>query len=320
LEGPTPEPMSTPKPPSRNSSEGKKAAKGFSLETLGSDLYLPGEVTRQKLSFAGARAVLMISDDNPGADRLAEEATKRYPGLLTTRDLRTQRSSQRYSLRRSERTRSFKSYFNWLPTGSGRMPVPPASGDTNRNSSSGGEQVTASNRVFLLYLNNETWLGAEGIELAEQVRNLRKEGITVLLAHENDPTRGGCEFATFFRTTPEDLIADGLYARVAVAFHTGQHRTVSLCLLAQEILKETSQSGADKLLTGAGEATAGAATGVANGLRRRIRQRLSLKGSTPSRAPAVRPSREVVANSVEDDGDVEVLVEAEPSGKSDLAA
>ena len=44
LEGPKPEPMSTPKPPSRNSSEGKKAAKGFSLETLGSDLYLPGEV------------------------------------------------------------------------------------------------------------------------------------------------------------------------------------------------------------------------------------------------------------------------------------
>ena len=45
LEGPTPEPISTPKPPSRNSSDAKKAAKGFSLETLGSDLYLPGEVS-----------------------------------------------------------------------------------------------------------------------------------------------------------------------------------------------------------------------------------------------------------------------------------
>lgn len=36
----------------------------------------PNQVTRQKLSFIGARAVLMISDDNPGADRLAEVSGK----------------------------------------------------------------------------------------------------------------------------------------------------------------------------------------------------------------------------------------------------
>ena len=50
------------------------------------------------------------------------------------------------------------------------------------------------------------------------------------------------------RSTPQDLISNGLYARVAVAFHTGQHRTVSLCLLAQEIIKETSKSPADKVV------------------------------------------------------------------------
>ena len=38
---------------------------------------------------------------------------------------------------------------------------------------------------------------------ATQVRKMRKEGITILLAHENDTALGGCEFATFFRTTPE---------------------------------------------------------------------------------------------------------------------
>ena len=31
------------------------------------------------------------------------------------------------------------------------------------------------------------------------------------------------------------LISDGLYARIAVAFHSGQHRVVSLCLLAREL-------------------------------------------------------------------------------------
>lgn len=121
----------------------------------------------------------------------------------------------------------------------------------------------------------------------------------IILAHENDPELGGCEFGTFFRTTPQayapivitlmlpsslwdvdrsklqawasfgrilvltmvallilyrfhstsqDLISDGLYARVAVAFHTGQHRMVSLCLLAQEIIKHTSKSPADKVV------------------------------------------------------------------------
>ena len=36
-----------------------------------------------------------------------------------------------------------------------------------------------------------------------QVRKVRAAGIVVILAHENDPELGGCEFATFFRTTPQ---------------------------------------------------------------------------------------------------------------------
>ena len=51
-----------------------------------------------------------------------------------------------------------------------------------------------------------------------------------------------------FHSTSQDLISDGLYARVAVAFHTGQHRTVSLCLLAQEIIKHTPKLHADKVV------------------------------------------------------------------------
>ena len=125
----------------------------------------------------------------------------------------------------------------------------------------------------MLYLNQETWLGAAGSKLAdqvprlsdvlhrwpaqpllpltafpaaprctrcmplhtEQVRAARAAGIVVVLVHECDPTRGGCEFGAFFGTTPQELIDDGLYARVAIALHSGQHRTVSLCLLAREV-------------------------------------------------------------------------------------
>ena len=124
----------------------------------------------------------------------------------------------------------------------------------------------------MLYLNQETWLGAAGSKLADQVplrsdglcctfwpaqpllpllrtplhpntprciplqvRAARAAGIVVVLVHECDPTRGGCEFGAFFSTTPQELIDDGLYARVAIALHSGQHRTVSLCLLAREV-------------------------------------------------------------------------------------
>ena len=67
------------------------------------------------------------------------------------------------------------------------------------------------------------------------LRAARGVGLSVVLVHECDPARGGCEFGHFFQTTPQDLISDGLYARVAVAFQVGQHRTVSLCLLAREV-------------------------------------------------------------------------------------
>ena len=37
--------------------------------------------------------------------------------------------------------------------------------------------------------------------------------------HEQDEERGACEFARFFHTTPEDLVAAGLYSQIALAFH-----------------------------------------------------------------------------------------------------
>ena len=69
----------------------------------------------------------------------------------------------------------------------------------------------------------------------EQVRAARAAGIRVILAHECDPALGGCEFSSLFQATPQDLIDNGLYARIAVAFYTGQHRAVSMCLLAREL-------------------------------------------------------------------------------------
>ena len=50
------------------------SGKAPDLNTLGSDLYLEGEVMREKLSFPPAVLALIYSDENnPGAKALAQE-------------------------------------------------------------------------------------------------------------------------------------------------------------------------------------------------------------------------------------------------------
>ena len=59
--------------------------------------------------------------------------------------------------------------------------------------------------------------------------------IKIVLVHENDPSKGGCEFGTFFATTPQGLIEEGIYKEIAIALHTPPHRDVSLALVAQAL-------------------------------------------------------------------------------------
>jgi len=84
---------------------------------------------------------------------------------------------------------------------------------------------------MLLYLNEHTFLGLRGQLLAHELRTARKHHIQIVLVHEQDPERGGCAFDRFFETTPEDLVIDGLYKKIANACHTGPHRDVSLALI-----------------------------------------------------------------------------------------
>tara|TARA_B100000795_G_scaffold140032_1_gene104819 strand:+ start:2867 stop:3577 length:711 start_codon:yes stop_codon:yes gene_type:complete len=68
--------------------------------------------------------------------------------------------------------------------------------------------------VFLLYLNDETFLSTAGETLAEELRTVRAEGssVQVIMVHENDKDRGGCDFSIFFDgRTPQDLLQDGLF-------------------------------------------------------------------------------------------------------------
>ena len=92
--------------------------------------------------------------------------------------------------------------------------------------------AAADGTFFVLYLNERTWVGAEGLALANEVRVARRVGIPIVMLHENDAARGGCAFACLFKTTPTDLINvgvhtaplpvfQGLYDALALAMHAG---------------------------------------------------------------------------------------------------
>ena len=218
----------------------RSVGKAPDLQTLGADLYVSGEVTRQKLSLPPA--VLIISPENIGAANLAQEILKKYPENLCFESpgmcLNNVEGGAVGALEHAGQTLSKRLLGHRF--GSSR------------------HHPDQRNRYFLLYLNQQTWLGSTGSKLADQVRAARAAGIRVVLAHECDPTLGGCEFSSFFQTTPQDLIVEGLYARIAVAFFTGQHRAVSLCLLAREI--GAVRHGIIKACVG------GALTGLANAM------------------------------------------------------
>lgn len=209
---------------SRRNSIGKMPG----LNTLGADLYVSGEVTRQQLGFP-TRTTLIISAENSGAGRLAQEVLTKYP------DLRAEAPDPSLGRRTPRRPRS--ELLRWRRAGQRGGELSPRSPRLPRAAPLPPQTSYADKRkrIFLLYLNQNTWLGEAGNELAHQVRAARAAGISVVLVHECDPTLGACEFLSLVQTTPQDLVADGLYARTAVAFHTGQQRAVSLSLFAREI-------------------------------------------------------------------------------------
>ena len=86
----------------------------------------------------------------------------------------------------------------------------------------GFDPIPGSNVKFILYLNKDTFVSDE--RLADQVRTVRAIGVPVVMAHEIDPDRSGCEFSRFFATTPQDLVDNGLYKSLACTFHPGRHR------------------------------------------------------------------------------------------------
>ena len=87
--------------------------------------------------------------------------------------------------------------------------------------------------VFLLYLNDKTFLDAGGA-VARLVQAAMDRRIAVAMVHEQDPACGGVPFRNFFQQTPQVLLQPPytLFDTVAVPLYPAPaHRTVSLRLI-----------------------------------------------------------------------------------------
>ena len=109
---------------------------------------------------------LYASQNNPGARALAAELEQAYPGISTTEE-----------------------------------PPPRLRPAAEAGGNAGSSAAAATH--FLLYLNSRTYMDAAGDRLAEELRRARTANLSIVMAHENVPELGGCDFALFFTTTPK---------------------------------------------------------------------------------------------------------------------
>jgi len=172
-------------------------------------VYIPGEIESQTFEFPQP-IHLYASDFNPGAAEMMDEFVQRYQAMTVTQEppqclQRSNRSSQRLS----------------------RLSVSLA----KTLGLDHPEELTH----MVLYLTDQTFVGQIGQHLSQEVQQARSLGIEILLIHENDPDHDGCAFDKLFQSTPEELVSEGLYNKIAVACHPGPHRLVSLALIAKEV-------------------------------------------------------------------------------------
>ena len=144
------------------------------LDKTSLPLCVSGELESQSLAFSKP-CTLWASPANPGAAELACELVRAFPGLTVSivADVGSSSSARpsmtlRGLARRTRRARD----------------------------------VTH----MLLYLNQNTWLEDDG-ELAEQVKQAREDKLKIVMAHENDPALGGCQFSRFFEVTPQERMS-----------------------------------------------------------------------------------------------------------------
>uniref|UniRef100_A0A7S4BZ85 TIR domain-containing protein n=2 Tax=Chrysotila carterae TaxID=13221 RepID=A0A7S4BZ85_CHRCT len=178
-------------------------------------LYVPGEIGRMQLAFQKP-VKLYVSSSNPGAEVIASELRVRYASKESDKlyitheapvewqEMSEEGSRMKSPVGESEVGNIFASGARKLSTQlqarqkSYRLPQ-----QLNRIPSSIAHRFQGSRHNLdsmppthmLLYLAHSTFVGLEGGILANDVRKAMEHDLELVLVHESDPERSGCEFA-----------------------------------------------------------------------------------------------------------------------------
>ena len=196
-------------------------------------LYMPKELILQSHQFDQPIVVYVSKRANPGAVRVAEELDKwQQRKKMGDSMIFITECPWKKSYRRDRQSRFSRAMGAVRMSGAGRRSN--ADGAMNADDAQVEEIVLKPGAVapdlMLLYLNEKTWPG-----LAEEVRFARKMKTPQVLVHEQDEREHGCEFGAFFKSTPQDLLDDGIYRPLAVAWHPPPLREVSIVLAARAL-------------------------------------------------------------------------------------
>ena len=242
-------------------------------------LCVPGSLLKQQLRFPSP-VVLYVSRNNPGAAEAAEEMRSGFEGLQVTESWLVVGALVRHERHgvgtvvalHGHGVREVKfdavggngETHKYKPSSLHKLQLIEAS-DFDAEVGKSARSTVASKKAapthFLLYLNELTYAGEVGEALAQEVRDAHTAGLPIAMIHENDEARGGCEFGTFFQTTPQDLVESGLYRALAIAFVSGDaHRRVSRALLAKAMGAEVPVKAVVRAMVAEATATAAEAT------------------------------------------------------------
>ena len=190
---------------------------------------MSGGITQAK---AQAGAECKADSEQLSLDAASIRVQSHYRGYRSRKNSRMARSAARQSVAEAKVKGAFT-------TNEAELDTVDAAGLDSRMVAKGVGPITH----MLLVLNESTFRGDAGDELFDEVAKARTNGVEVVLAHECDVQRGGCKFLLIFETTPQKLISDGLYDKIAIACHAEPYRQVSLSLIAKALGAESAKKG-----------------------------------------------------------------------------
>ena len=99
-------------------------------------------------------------------------------------------------------------------------------------------EVPETRKILLFYINEDAFKCPDNMLIA--IKYAMAVGIRIVMVHEQNPKKGGCDFGQIMQSTPTDLVVNGLYHDLAVPLY--EHHVYRKISLRQVLLAMGAES------------------------------------------------------------------------------